>query len=207
MTSRLRLVLATSNSGKIVELKALLGDLGVDVLSLAAFPNAPKVSEDFSTYAENAAAKAHAIARHTGLPAVADDSGLEVDALGGRPGVHSARFAGEPSDDRRNLEQLLRLLVDVPSERRSARFRCVMVVALPDSDRTLVAEGSVDGWIAMAPRGAGGFGYDPVFVIPSLGRTVAQISADEKHRISHRGQACARLREHLVPFLRASQAS
>lgn len=207
MTKPPRLVVATRNAGKLAEFAALLGDLGIQLLSLREFPDAPVVTEEFSSYVENASAKAHAIADYTGVAALADDSGLEVDALSGAPGVRSARFAGEPSDDRRNVEKLLRELDGVPDARRTARFRCVIVVALPGSARTLVVEDVVNGVIAVAPRGECGFGYDPVFVVPQIGRTFAELPASEKHRLSHRGRACLRLREQLPAFLRLSEAS
>jgi len=207
VTNPPRLLIATRNPGKFSEFTTLLDGLGIELLSLRDLPDAPIVAEDFTTYVENATAKACAVARHAGLPALADDSGLEVDALEGGPGVRSARFAGEPSDDRRNTEKLLRLLDGVPGARRTARFCCVVVVALPDGDRTLMAEGSVDGVIAPAPAGTSGFGYDPIFLIPSLGRTFAQLAAVEKHRLSHRARACAQLRARLLPFLRASRVS
>ena len=202
-----RLVVATRNPGKLAELRELLDGLGIELLCLLDFPDAPMVAEDFPSYVENATGKARAIARHTGIPALADDSGLAVDALDGNPGVHSARFAGEPCSDRRNIEKLLRLLDRVPDAARTAHFRCVMVVAKPDSKPTLVVEGSVGGVITRTPRGSGGFGYDPVFLIPALAQTFAQLPAAEKNRISHRGRACAQLRERLPAFLRASPIS
>jgi len=198
--SAVPLVLATGNAGKVAELTELLDGFGLDLHSLRDFPDAPVVVEDGASYEENAAAKAVAIARHTGLPALADDSGLEVDALDGAPGVRSARFAGEPADDRRNVEKLLRSLAGAPAARRTARFRCVIVVARPDGAR-LTVEGTCEGVIAERPTGAGGFGYDPVFLVPVLGRTFAELPPEEKHRLSHRGRACAALRGRLLRFL------
>jgi XTP/dITP diphosphohydrolase len=203
MTGPLRLVVATRNPGKLAELRELLATSAVELCSLGDFPGAPEVPEELPSYAENASAKARAIAQYTGLPALADDSGLEVDALGGRPGPRSARFGGEPSNDRRNIEKLLQELQGVPMPQRTARFRCVMVVARADDGPTLEVAGVVEGLVATAPRGAGGFGYDPVFFVPSLGRTFAELAAAEKHRICHRGRACAQLRERLLSFLRA----
>jgi len=200
MSRRVALVLATGNAGKVAEFADLLAGLGLELRSLRDFPDAPAVAEDNPSYEGNAAAKAEAIARHTGLPALGDDSGLEVDALGGAPGVHSARFAGAPADDRRNVEKLLRALAGVPASRRTARFRCVIVAARPDGAK-LTVEGTCEGLIASQPAGEGGFGYDPIFVVPSLGRTFAEIAASEKHRLSHRGQACAVLRGRLLRFL------
>lgn len=200
MSRRVALVLATGNAGKVAEFADLLAGLGLELRSLRDFPDAPAVAEDNPSYEGNAAAKAEAIARHTGLPALGDDSGLEVDALGGAPGVHSARFAGAPADDRRNVEKLLRALAGVPASRRTARFRCVIVAARPDGAK-LTVEGTCEGLIGSQPAGEGGFGYDPIFVVPSLGRTFAEIAASEKHRLSHRGQACAVLRGRLLRFL------
>jgi XTP/dITP diphosphohydrolase len=200
------LVVATTNAGKVRELRALLGDLGIELRSLADHPGAPAGAETAETYLDNARIKAHALAAHTGLAALADDSGLEVDALGGAPGVRSARFAadanlapsGEP--DRDNVALLLDRLRGVPEERRGARFRCAIVVATVDG-RELAAEGTCEGVIALAPRGTRGFGYDPVFVYPPLGRTFAELSADEKQRVSHRVRAVEVLRPTLLPFL------
>lgn len=200
------LVIATRNEGKLQEFVELLGDSGVDVLSLRDFPDAPIVPEEWPSYIENATAKARAIAQHTGLPALGDDSGLEVDALGGGPGVRSARFAGDPADDCRNVEKLLHVLDRVPDEARTARFRCALVVARPDG-ATIAVEGVCEGRIVCAPAGDAGFGYDPVFFEPVLGRTFAQLTGAEKHQVSHRGRACAALRAQLVSFLRASDAS
>ena len=203
MSAPVVLVLATGNEGKLAEFAELLSGLGLELRSLRDFPDAPTVAEDSPCYEGNAVAKAEAIARHTGLPALADDSGLEVDALGGAPGVHSARFAGEPTSDRRNVGKLLQLLDGASGSQRRARFRCVIAVVRPDGAK-LTAEGSCEGMIATQPAGAAGFGYDPVFVVPSLGRTFAEIPAREKHRLSHRGRACEALRGRLVRFLRST---
>jgi XTP/dITP diphosphohydrolase len=202
----LRLVVATRNPGKLAEFADLLDGLDIDLRSLADFPGTPIVAEDSDSYVGNAMAKARLIAQHVGWPALGDDSGLEVDALGGRPGPRSARFAGEPTDDRRNIEKLLHLLDGVPDAARTAHFRCALVVARPDG-QTLTAEGICDGCIARVPTGSAGFGYDPVFLVPEIGRTFAQLDAAEKHRLGHRGQAIARLRTRLVAFLRASEVS
>lgn len=198
------LVAATGNPGKRRELLALLADPELELRSLSDYPELPPLVEDGDTFLANARRKAHAVARHTGLPAVADDSGLEVDALGGLPGVRSARFAadaGAGSGDAANVALLLERLRDVPAARRTARFRCAIVVACPDG-RELTAEGTCEGRIAAAPRGSGGFGYDPVFL--SGARTFAEIGAEEKDRVSHRGRAIAALRPQLAEFLRAS---
>ncbi|HSQ00904.1 MAG TPA: RdgB/HAM1 family non-canonical purine NTP pyrophosphatase [Candidatus Dormibacteraeota bacterium] len=198
------LVAATGNAGKLRELQALLADPAIALRSLADYPELPPVVEDGDTFLANARRKAHAVARHTGLPALADDSGLAVDALGGLPGVRSARFAadaGAGRGDAANVALLLERLRGVPAERRSARFHCAVVVARPDG-RELVAEGTCEGRIAEAPRGSGGFGYDPVFLFGE--RTFAELSAAEKDRVSHRARAIAALRPRLKKFLSAS---
>ncbi|MCX8073885.1 MAG: XTP/dITP diphosphatase [Candidatus Binatia bacterium] len=196
-----RLVLATANPGKVKELEQLLGGSGVECISLLDRPGYPKVAETGRTYVENATLKAKAIAAWSGLPALADDSGLEVDALGGAPGVDSAHYAGEQADDTANLRRLLHELREVPEEQRSARFRCVLAVARPDG-RVLTSEGVCEGRITAEPRGTNGFGYDPVFVPEGSDKTFAELSAEEKHRYSHRARAARQLRERLAEFLR-----
>lgn len=195
-----RLVVATRNPGKRREFTALLGPAGVDLLDLSAFPGAPSVAEDADTYLENARAKAVAIARHAGLPALSDDSGLEVDALGGAPGVRSARFAGKDATDAENVALLLERLRDVPGAERTARFRCVIVVALPGGGE-LAAEGVCEGTITTEPRGTGGFGYDPVFYHKPSGATFAELAPEAKQRVSHRAAACRALAPRLLAFL------
>jgi len=190
-------VLATRNPDKREELAALLGDLGIKIRSLADFPDAPEVVEDGDTCRANAVKKAVAIARHTGLPAVADDTGLEVEALGGRPGVHAARYAGERATYEDNWRKLIRELDGVPRQRRRARFITVAAVAMP-SGKVEVAEGMLEGVIAEAPAGTLGFGYDPIFVVPQLGKTLAQLAQGEKNRISHRARAFSKVREILL---------
>ncbi|MDP1948211.1 MAG: XTP/dITP diphosphatase [Nitrospirota bacterium] len=182
------LVLATRNRHKVIELVALLRDLGITIRSLDEFPDAPDVVEDGATCEANAIKKARAIAEFTGLPAVADDTGLEVDALGGRPGVYAARYAGEDATYDDNCLKLLRELTGVPRERRTARFLTVAALALP-SGEVRVAQGILDGTIAEEASGTVGFGYDPVFFVPALGKTLAQLSADQKNKISHRAKA------------------
>ena len=188
------LVLATRNRHKGEELAALLGDLGITIRTLDEFPDAPEVVEDGDTCEANAVKKARAIAEFTGLPAVADDTGLEVDALGGRPGIYAARYAGEDATYEDNCRKLLRELAGVPRERRTARFLTVAAIALP-SGEVRVAQGALDGVIAEAASGTLGFGYDPVFLIPELGKTLAQLSADQKNTISHRAKAFFKMRE------------
>ncbi|MEO5631449.1 MAG: XTP/dITP diphosphatase [Nitrospiraceae bacterium] len=182
------LVLATRNRNKVIELIALLGDLGIKIRTLDEFPDAPDVVEDGDTCEANAVKKARAIAESTGLPAVADDTGLEVDALGGRPGVYAARYAGEDATYEDNCRKLLRELTGVPREQRTARFLTVAAIALP-LDGIRVAQGTLEGVIAEEASGTLGFGYDPVFLIPELGKTLAQLSADQKNTISHRAKA------------------
>ena len=187
------LVLATRNRNKVIELVALLGDLGITIRTLDEFPDAPDVVEDGGTCEANAVKKARAIAESTGLPAVADDTGLEVDALGGRPGVYAARYAGEDATYEDNCRKLLRELRGVPREQRTAHFLTVAAIALP-SDGIRVAQGTLEGVIAEEASGTLGFGYDPVFLIPELGKTLAQLSADQKNMISHRAKAFAKVR-------------
>jgi XTP/dITP diphosphohydrolase len=187
--SRPRLVLATLNPGKARELATLLGDLPFEITSLADVGGATLPEETAETYRDNALLKARAAARATGCLTLADDSGLEVDALGGAPGVRSARFGGPGLDDVGRVALLLERLRDVPPARRTARFRCVIAVVDPSRGERTV-EGIAEGEIAAAPRGGGGFGYDPVFVYPPLGRrTFAELDDAEKARVSHRGLA------------------
>jgi XTP/dITP diphosphohydrolase len=191
-TSRPVLVLATLNPHKGRELLALLGAVPFQIKLLSEFPGAQLPEETGQTYAENALVKARTTARLTSALALGDDSGLEVDALGGAPGLHTARFGGPGLSDRGRWELLLARLRDVPPARRTARFRCVIALAGPRGEQ--VVEGIVEGVIAEAPRGNGGFGYDPVFFYPPLGRTFGEISDEEKQRVSHRGKALAAAR-------------
>lgn len=184
----MQLVLATRNEGKIRELTALIASLGFTIRSLADYPQFPEVVEDGATFQENAVKKARAVAGATGCLALADDSGLEVDYLGGAPGVFSARFAGQGHDDRANNEKLLQLLQGVPAEKRTARFRCVVAIATP-GDRVYTTGGVCEGMIAEAPQGKGGFGYDPLFYVPEYGKTFAELDPYIKNQISHRGRA------------------
>jgi XTP/dITP diphosphohydrolase len=194
--SKPRLVLATLNAGKARELAALLGDVPYDVRALAELPGAALPEETGDSYRANALLKARAAARRTGAWALADDSGIEVAALAGAPGVRSARFGGPGLDDARRCALLLEALRGVPPEQRAARFRCVVAVVDP-AGREHTAEGVVDGVITDAPRGTHGFGYDPLFFYPPLGRTFAELSPDEKARVDHRGRAVRAAR----PFL------
>ncbi len=186
-------MVATRNPGKIRELRALLEGLGYEILSLDHYPSIPPVEEKGETFEENALEKARAAARFTGEMALADDSGLEVDALGGAPGVRSARFGGEDLSDAQRNRLLLERLKGVPMEERRARFRCVIALVTPRGEEYVV-EGACGGYIAMEPEGGHGFGYDPIFYLPSYGRTMAQIPPEEKNKISHRARALAKIR-------------
>ncbi|MFZ5899633.1 MAG: XTP/dITP diphosphatase [Bacillota bacterium] len=195
-----RLVLATRNAGKVRELAALLGPLGVEVVSLADYPEIGEIPEEGDTFQENAIFKAREVARLTGETALADDSGLEVDALNGAPGVYSARFAGEPKSDTANNAKLLRLLTGLPPEKRTARFRCVMALAVPDG-RVYTAEGTSEGIILDAPRGDNGFGYDPLFYVEEFGKTFAELDLATKNTISHRGRALQKVKDLVLKVL------
>jgi XTP/dITP diphosphohydrolase len=192
-----RLVLASGNPGKLRELETLLGP-GWQILSQAELGISP-AEETGDSFAANALLKARHAARHSGLPALADDSGIEVDALGGRPGVHSARYAGPGATDEDNNRLLLRELAGVPDARRTARYRCVLAfVANADDPSPLLVEGTWEGRIGFEPRGRGGFGYDPLFIDAASGLTGAELSPAEKNARSHRGQALARLKPLLL---------
>jgi len=197
----INLVVATKNPGKIREIRALLEGLGYRILSLEDFPQFPPVEERGETFLENALEKARAAARYTGEMALADDSGLEVEALGGAPGVRSARFGGQGLTDADRNRLLLEKLRGVPMEERKARFRCVMALVTPGGEEYVV-EGTCEGYIAMEPLGDHGFGYDPVFYLPRYGKTMAQLPPEEKNRISHRAKALAGIREVLERLAR-----
>jgi len=200
------LVIATQNPGKIRELAELLTGLGFTLKTLADYPHCPEVVEDGATFAANATKKAVAVAQCTGLPALADDSGLEVDALGGRPGVHSARYAADRTAparprDEDNYRKLLDELAGVPAAQRTARFVCCMVLAFPGG-RTVQAQGTCEGLIHTRPEGHSGFGYDPVFWLPAYQATMAQLGLAVKNRLSHRAKALAQLKTILAELLR-----
>ena len=191
------LPIATANPGKVREFREMLGDDRYTWHDLAAFGDIPAVEETGDTFLANASLKAAGYARATGLWALADDSGLAVDALDGKPGVYSARWAelsGTGKGDADNNLTLLQQLEAVPDERRTARFVCVLALSDPQGRIVLTAEDSVEGRILRAARGSGGFGYDPLFLIDELGKTTAELAPEEKHRISHRGKALRRLR-------------
>ncbi len=193
------ILLATRNPDKVRELTALLGDLGIRIRTLIDFPNAPEVTEDGITCEANALKKAREIASATGIPSVADDTGLEVDALDGRPGVFAARYAGEHATYEDNCKKLLKELDGVPPARRTARFLTVAALAMPGGI-SRVATGVLLGVIAEGSIGTQGFGYDPVFFVPELGRTLAELTAEEKNRISHRAKAFRSMADILRPL-------
>lgn len=190
----MKLVLATHNQGKVKELAEMLQPLGFEVVSVAAYPGFEEVEEDRDTFQANAIKKAVAAAEYTGELSLADDSGLEVDALQGAPGVHSARFAGEPKDDAANNRKLLQLLEKVPEAQRTARFRCVIAIAEPNG-QVHTADGACEGVILKEQQGQGGFGYDPLFLVPMYNQTFAEIDLNKKNAISHRGKALQKAME------------
>ena len=197
-----QIVLATKNRKKLDELHRILDAEGLEVelLGIDAFPDLPDIPETESSFAGNALLKAREIARITGLPAVADDSGLAVDALNGMPGILSARWSGRHGDDEANLDLLLGQLADIPDRRRTAAFHCAAAVALPDGTERVV-EGTIDGVLIRERRGTNGFGYDPIFVPLGYHQTTAEMTADEKDAISHRGQAMRSLAPVLADLL------
>jgi XTP/dITP diphosphohydrolase len=184
-----RIVLASGNQGKLREFADLLAGSGIVICSQSGF-GVPEAEENGLTFIENAIIKARNASRHTGLPALADDSGLEVDALNGAPGIHSARYAGPGGDNGPNVRKLLTALAGVPEGERTARFRCVIVYLRHAADPTpLICQGTWEGSILTEPRGSGGFGYDPVFLVPDHDCSAAELTPDTKNRLSHRGQA------------------
>lgn len=191
-----RLLVATGNAGKLSEMRELLGGSGIEVVSPAEIGWNPEVPETGETLEENATLKARAGAAATGLPTLADDTGLFVNALGGAPGVRSARYAGEMQDPAANCARLLAALAGVREEDRGAAFRCVVALAAPDGELEIFT-GETRGRIGLEPRGASGFGYDPLFVSAETGRTFAEMNSADKHRVSHRGRALAAVRSFL----------
>ncbi len=198
----MKVLLATMNKGKVMELEGLLNDGKIEILSLSDLSDYQEVEESGSTFAENAFIKARAACAAGKMITLADDSGLEVDALAGAPGIFSARYAGEPKNDEHNIEKLLTDLEGVPEENRTARFRCALAIICPDGQEYLT-EGLVEGRILTERIGTGGFGYDPVFYLPDLQKTMAELSLDEKNCLSHRAQAFAKA----VPLLTALMKS
>ena len=202
----MRLVLATNNEHKIGEIKSIMAGLDVDILTAADFFEFPDPPETGATLEENAKIKAVEIYQGTGIPALADDSGLEVDFLKGQPGVMSSRFAGPGCTYADNNRKLLHLLEGIGEEKRTARFRCVAALALAENDIRLF-EGTVEGWITTKLRGKEGFGYDPVFFFPELGKTFAEISQEEKNKYSHRGRAFRKVAEFIRELSREKAGS
>ena len=196
MFRRQTLVLATHNPDKQAEMNAVLSDLGLDVIGLDQYPEIDDIPENGTTLLENALIKARAVHLKTGFPALADDTGLEVDALHGAPGVYSARFAGENATYQDNVKKLLSVMTGVSRQNRTARFRTV--VALIDSDTELWTEGIIEGLITRDQRGAGGFGYDPIFEAADTGKTFSEMSAAQKNEISHRAKALQKMRKKLI---------
>jgi XTP/dITP diphosphohydrolase len=198
-----KLVLATRNSGKIIEFRRILEEIApgaVELISVDQFPNLVDVEETGSTFEENSLLKARYTSMATGLPAIADDSGLCIDALGGAPGIFSARWAGKHGDDQANLEKVLEQLKDVPEEKRGAHFLCVASLVLPDG-REHVSEGRFDGSILRSAVGTNGFGYDPIFQPNGLAISSAQMSAQEKDLVSHRGKSLRLIAPHVIRLL------
>ena len=190
-----RIVLATGNAGKLKEIREIFSGLDVGIVAQSDF-DTPEAIEDGLSFVENAIIKARNAAAHTGLPVLSDDSGIEVDALNGEPGIHSARYAG---NDESNIQRLLRELDGVPDDKRTARFQCVMVYLRHTSDPVpVIAQGSWEGKILQAPQGEGGFGYDPVFYVPERGCSAAELSAEDKNTLSHRGKALRQMLDFLT---------
>lgn len=197
----MKLLVATRNAGKLREIRRVLESEGIEILGLDDLPDAPEPEEDGETFLDNARKKAWSLVRATELPALADDSGLVVDVLGGRPGVHSARFAGAGATDERNNRKLIQELRGVPPGRRSAAFVCAMVLALPDR-REFTAEGRLEGRILERPKGTRGFGYDPLFFVEESGTTLAEMELETKNRLSHRGRALRALLPSILELAR-----
>jgi XTP/dITP diphosphohydrolase len=200
----MKVILATRNPHKVVEITAILCDLGIEWIPFSTLPDAPPLREDGSSLRENAAAKAETGVAHTGLVTLAEDSALEVDALGGAPGVHSSRFLGEGASDHDRIQEILRQLRTYPWHGRTARFRSVVAVAQP-GEETVFAEGICEGYIAWEPEGTAGFGYDPIFYVPEYRKTMAEIGPVLKNQISHRAKALQGCREILVGMRNAGR--
>ncbi|QOR65730.1 XTP/dITP diphosphatase [Cytobacillus suaedae] len=186
------ILIATTNQGKVADFKTLLTPLGIKVKSLLEYEDIIEVEETGATFTENAILKAEAISKQFNTNVIADDSGLAIDALQGRPGVYSARYAGIEKNDRANMAKVLEELEGIPTNKRTARFHCVLALAIPN-DETKTVEGTCEGIIATSPIGDQGFGYDPVFFLPELGKTMAQLSKEDKNQISHRAKAFKKL--------------
>jgi XTP/dITP diphosphohydrolase len=196
---RLELIVATRNRGKVREIQRALKGLGLRIYSLGDFSDAPEIEEDGKSFTENALKKARFYSKYFGKLTIADDSGLEVDILKGLPGIYSARFAGEGASNRENNRKLLREMEGIPLSKRGARFRCAIVM-VSDEGKEVVAEGSCKGRIGFREVGKRGFGYDPLFILPQYGKTMAQLTLEEKNRISHRGKALTKIRKLIDGF-------
>lgn len=199
-----QIIIATQNKGKAKDFEALLNPLGYEVLTLRDVAKDMDVEETGVTFEENAILKAEAVAATLKIPVIADDSGLEIDALGGDPGVYSARYAGEDKSDDANIDKVLDKLADVPETARTARFRCVLAVAAPDK-QTETFSGSCEGMILNERRGENGFGYDPIFYVPELDKAMAELLPEEKAAISHRGNAIRELKKAMPLWLNAAE--
>lgn len=190
----MKIVLATKNNHKIREIEALFDDMAIQFLSLKDFPNVPDIVEDADTFEGNALKKARAAAEWTKEVAMADDSGLQVDALNGEPGVYSSRYAGENAADKENNKKLLNEIKGIPFEKRGARYKCIIAVVFPSGEEKM-AEGECKGFIAFEPKGKNGFGYDPIFYLPEYNKTMAELSPEEKNKISHRAKAICNIKK------------
>jgi XTP/dITP diphosphohydrolase len=195
----LEIIVASRNKGKVREIRMALKGLGFRIYSLDDFPDVPEIEEDGKSFAENALKKARFYSKQFGRLTLSDDSGLEVDCLKGLPGIYSARYAGERATNRENNEKLLREMQGFPLSKRGARFKCAIAIATPNG-REAVVEGSCRGKIGFGLVGKKGFGYDPLFILPQFGKTMAQLSLEEKNRISHRGKALRKLRKLIKTF-------
>jgi XTP/dITP diphosphohydrolase len=196
---RLEVIVATWNKGKIREIREALKGLGLRIYSLSDFPNVPEVEEDGKSFTENALKKARFFSKYFGKLTIADDSGLEVDCLKGLPGVYSARYVRKGASSQENNQKLLREMKDVPISKRGARFRCIIAVVSPDG-REALAEAACRGRIGFKEKGKKGFGYDPLFILPNGGKTMAELSLEAKNRISHRGKALRKIRRIIQSF-------
>ena len=193
------MIVATRNKGKIREIREALKGLGLRIDALSDFSGVPEIEEDGESFAENALKKARFYSKYFGKLTIADDSGLEVDGLNGLPGIYSARYAGERASSQENNRKLLRKLGGLPISKRGARFKCVLAVVSPDG-REVIAEGSCRGRIGFREKGKRGFGYDPLFILPKYGKTMAELSLGEKNRVSHRGKALRKLKKIITNF-------
>jgi XTP/dITP diphosphohydrolase len=197
----MKIVIASNNKGKVKEFKQLLQDLPVEVISMGEYEGCPVTEEDRDSFQGNALKKAETVASFTKEVTIADDSGLEVDYLGGQPGVRSARYAGDGASDEENNKKLLKALEGVPDEKRTARFKCAIALTVPPN-KTKVVLGSCEGKIATEARGTNGFGYDPLFIVPQYGKTFAELREEVKNQISHRGEALRQIKKEIIYLLK-----